>query len=83
MSETRAPRTLHFALGMVCEAGQHENCTPVDDPYEGDRSDPVWVCSCDCHPWTGDFMERVKIGMVWRRPSDPCWNFGLSRRLHP
>ena len=50
----RKPMLLRYAEGQVCEAGQHENCTPVGDPFEdgtlgGGRTKAVWVCSCDCH----------------------------------
>ena len=49
---TGPPRTLVLLVGRVCDAGQHNACALVSDPYE-DRE--VWVCSCCCHLRKGEF----------------------------
>jgi hypothetical protein len=42
------PRKHRVMVGRICEAGQHNACPSVGDPYD-DEEDDVFVCSCACH----------------------------------
>jgi hypothetical protein len=46
-------RQLVFAVGTICEAGQHSACGAVGDPYDHEMEcyPNVWVCACACHQY--------------------------------